>query len=275
MLSYSEKYQSVYSEDWKDLDSLPKDTGGEHRAVPGTEYPAAKNGFYIYLPSGYETSPVKYPALVFLHGSGEAGNSTWDRENLTKVCKNGPPRMIEAGEWDPPVPFIVISPQSMPVYPWWNGIDKTLEALAGDYPIDTTRIYATGLSLGGTAIWETMRLSGDSSKLIAAAVPVCGTPWEYDKKPKDYIGNVRHYPVWAFHGMHDTVVDPGTPQKAVAAINKTDPPFPFRFTLFTGLSHSCWEEVYTSQFKTPTDPDWDFFDSDIYSWMLHYRRIEK
>ncbi|MBN2531378.1 MAG: hypothetical protein JXB88_00730 [Spirochaetales bacterium] len=274
MFSCSVKYQSVYSEDWSELESLPEDTGGEHLAFLGKEYPRAKNGFYIYLPSGYKTSAVNYPALIFLHGADESGNSNWDREILARVCKNGPPRMIEEGEWDPPVPFIVISPQSMSVYHWWHGFIETFKALTQEYPIDKTRTYMTGLSMGGSGIWETLRNKGFSLQ-IAAAVPVCGAAMEYDKKPKDYNRNVRNYPVWAFHGKHDTVVDPDPTQRVVAGINKTDPPFPIRFTLFTELGHSCWEEVYTSKLKTPVDPDCDPFDSDIYSWLLHYRRIKK
>lgn len=272
MLSCSVKYQSVYSEDWSELELLPEDTGGEHLAVLGKEYSQARNGFYIYLPSGYKTSAVKYPALVFLHGSGEKGNSNWDREILAKVCKNGPPRMIEEGEWDPPVPFIVISPQSWSQ--WWDGFRETFKALAEDYPIDKTRAYMTGLSMGGTAIWEVMRLDGDSLQ-FAAAVPVCGTAVEYDKKSKDFNRNVRGYPVWAFHGKYDTVVNPDLTQRAVAGINETDPLFPIRFTLFSELDHTCWEEVYTSKLETPTDPNFDPFDPDIYSWLLHYRRIKK
>ena len=199
MLSCSSKYQTVYSEDWSELELLPDDTGGEHLAVLGKEYSQARNGFYIYLPSGYETSAVKYPTLVFFHGSGEAGNSNWDRENLALVCKNGPPRMIEEGEWDPPVPFIVISPQSMSVNHWWHGFDKTLIALAGDYPIDKSRTYLTGLSMGGSGIWNVMQLRLDKDSIqCAAVVPICGTAREYDENPKQYNRNVRNYPVWAF-----------------------------------------------------------------------------
>ncbi|MBN1700042.1 MAG: hypothetical protein JW881_21205 [Spirochaetales bacterium] len=274
ILSCSATYKSVYSEDWSELETLPEDTGGEHLAFLGKEYPRARNGFYIYLPAGYKTSAVKYPTLLFLHGADEAGNSNWDREILANVCKNGPPRMIEEGEWDPPVPFIVISPQSMSVYHLWYGFEETFNALAEEYPIDKTRAYMTGLSMGGSFIWEVMRNEGGSLQ-CAAVVPVCGTAMYYDRKPKDYIRNVRNYPVWAFHGKYDTVVDPNPAYRAVAGINETDPPFPVKFTLFSGLDHTCWEEVYTSKLETPTDPDFDPFDEDIYSWLLHYRRIEK
>ena len=268
-----DKYKTVYQRNWSDLDQLPPDSGGEHRAVLGSEYPAANNGFYIYLPEGYREAPINYPAIVFLHGSGETGNSMEDPDVLALVLKNGPPMLIESGNWNPPVPFIVISPQTTEKV-FWDGFDKIMDSLIKDYPIDTSRLYNTGLSMGGYMAWGYPAWLGDFAN-IAAAVPVCGSMWEFKKNPKLYSRNLAGFPIWAFHGELDSDVYASADREVVESVNQLNPEFPVKYTEFPGLKHEIWDIVYNSQLNTETDPEYDPFDRDIYTWMLQYRRIKK
>lgn len=268
-----DKYKTILQGDWSDLDSLPPDTGGEHCAVLGKEYPGANNGFYIYLPQGYEQSPVKYPAIIFLHGQGESGNSMHNPEVLSSLLGTGIPKMINKGLWNPPVPFFVISPQTESTK-YWDGFGEILDSLIQKYPIDISRIYATGLSMGGFGVWGYMAGYGDSL-YIAAGVPICGTVFEYEKNPDLYSGNLAGFPIWAFHGENDLTV-PAEPDRAVVeAVNKLNPIFRVKYTQFPELGHNVWNVVYESHLDTKTDPDYDPFDMDIYTWMLQYRRIKK
>ena len=107
------------------LINLPADEGGEQTAQPylSTDAPY---GFYIYLPSGYNSNAeARFPLLVFLHGSGEKGNSSTNANTLDLVLRNGPPRLIQKKTWKPPYSTIVVSPQCHEN--WWDA--KKVDAL--------------------------------------------------------------------------------------------------------------------------------------------------
>ena len=118
--------------------------------------------YLLYLPSDYEKNE-SWPLLLFLHGSGERG------DDLEKVKKHGPPKLIEAGKQ---FPFVVVSPQC-PKDRRWEPIELValLDDLITRYKIDQDRIYVTGLSMGGFGTW---RLAAYAPEKIAAIAPVCG-----------------------------------------------------------------------------------------------------
>lgn len=71
--------------------------------------------FLLYLPKGFTQHPrVKYPLLVFLHGSGESG------VDIDNVKKHGPPQFLDER---PDFPFIVASPQAP--YPRGDSIPRS------------------------------------------------------------------------------------------------------------------------------------------------------
>src|SRR2546430_1789636 len=60
--------------------------------------------YLLYLPKDYgKEASVKWPLLLFLHGSGESGT------DIERVKVHGPPKLIAAGK---EFSFIVVSPQS-------------------------------------------------------------------------------------------------------------------------------------------------------------------
>ena len=66
--------------------------------------------YLLYLPDGYDNdTSKKWPLVIFLHGAGEAG------DDLDKVKKNGPPKLVEAGK---KYPFILVSPHAPPNTGW-------------------------------------------------------------------------------------------------------------------------------------------------------------
>src|SRR5258706_11187501 len=99
------------------LAALPKDTGGVHKAsVLGAD--GSPYGYYVYTPSGYSSNGPRFPLLVFLHGSGEIGNSATDAKALDKILVAGPPHLIQKGTWKPEYPTIVASAQCHDG--WWD-----------------------------------------------------------------------------------------------------------------------------------------------------------
>lgn len=196
--------------------------------------------YLLWLPSDYKKEKSKtFPLLIFLHGSGERGDS------LELVKKNGPPSFVENS---PDFPFIMVSPQC-PIDTRWNtgDLQLMLEKIKHKYRIDPTRIYLTGLSMGGFGTWA---WACGYPNQFAAIAPVCGGG------DVQFARELKNTPVWAFHGEEDPVV----PVKrtiemveAVKAIGGT-----VRMTIYPGVGHDSWVNAYSEE--------------ELYSWLLEHVR---
>ncbi len=197
--------------------------------------------YLLYLPDGYTTDTAKrWPLMIFLHGSGEAGT------DLNKVKTWGPPKLIEAGK---KFPFIVVSPQAPPNTGW---AAEVLRAMLNDvkqkYRVDNDRVYLTGLSMGGFGTWNYSEKFPDD---LAAIVPICGGG-DVSK-----VWQLRHMPIWCFHGAKDDVVPPSSSQQMVDALRKYNPGV--RFTLYPDLNHNSWEVTYNND--------------SLYTWLLSQKKF--
>jgi len=118
--------------------------------------------FLLYLPVGFDPSKT-YPLMVFLHGSGERG----DNPNQIKV--HGIPKAIVEGAQPD---FILVAPQCKTGVDWQSeNLFHLIKGIMNSYPVDSNRVYLTGMSMGGTATWD---LAFDYPELFAAIAPVCG-----------------------------------------------------------------------------------------------------
>lgn len=250
--------------DYKELQNLPKDTGGIHSAVV---YNSTVNpyGYYIYTPSGYEKNDAVYPLLVFLHGSGEKGNSTTDASVLKKVLANGPPKLINAKKWAPKYPMIVVSPQCHDS--GWNPakIHKLIAMIVQNYRINTGRIYLTGLSMGGYGTYSYVEAYADTG-YVAAVVPVCGGG--NTSKAKSY----KNVPLWAFHGDADLTVLVSQSINMVNAINALSPAVKAKLTIYPGVAHDSWTRTYDGSGMGTGKAEYDPFNLSIYDWMFTFRK---
>jgi predicted peptidase len=196
-------------------------------------------GYWTYLPKAAKPA-AGWPLLVFLHGSGERGS------DLNLVKKHGPPKL--AGQKPELESFLMLAPQC-PSGRWWDTvavkdlIDQTLAA----QPIDRSRIYLTGISMGGYATWTLLK---DHPEFMAAAVPICGAG------DPTAVARFKTVPIWTFHGDQDPSVPVQRSIDMVEALKKEKGNI--KFTLYEGVTHDCW----TRTFDNP----------DLYSWLLEHRK---
>lgn len=196
--------------------------------------------YWLHLPAGYDRDPQKrWPMIFFLHGSGERG------DDLQRVKVNGPPKFLDQR---PDFPAIVVSPQ-VDEHGAWNPhlLHGLLARLGGTLRIDTARVSATGLSMGGRGAWAWAIEYPDD---LAAIAPVSG---EGDKRR---VCRIRHLPVWGFHGDKDPIVPYVGHQETMNELRLCGGTP--RFTTYPGVGHDAWTATYA--------------DPALYDWLLAQRR---
>lgn len=109
-----------------------------------------------------------------------------------------------------------------------------LPTLQKKFPaIDPSRIYLTGLSMGGFGAWD---LLARRPEWFAAAVPICGGA------DLETVNTVAPIPIWAFHGARDTTVRPDRSRNMIAALwNVGSEP---RYTEYSTAGHNAWTSAY-------------------------------
>jgi predicted peptidase len=219
----------------------PPTAGQQARSLHRRVTRAFETQYLLYLPAGFEAhGKRRYPLLIFLHGSGEAGH------DLNKLKVQGPPRIVETR---PDFPFIVASPQAADGDLGFDAdvLDALLDELIDRLPIDPDRVYLTGLSLGGE--W-TYGWASAHPERFAAIAPVSGE-WT------DAVAcRLKNVPVWSFHGAQDDVVPLAEDQAMVKAIN--DCGGSARITVYPETGHDAWTQAYATE--------------ELYAWLLQHRR---
>lgn len=218
--------------------------------------PQNQIGYYEYLPPGYESNTDLYPVVFFFHGMGERGNGTTE---LAKIANLGPPRSVRDGY---KFPFILISPQLKSSYGVWPSsyIDEVVEHARSYLRIDPSRMYFTGLSLGGGGTWEYV---ATYPQKVAAAVPVCGG---YNTLSKACIYANNNIPIWASHGDKDGVVPMARTVNMINAINACVPapnPAPI-LTIYPNVAHNAWNFAYRTDNSLHTP--------NVFEWMMGFRK---
>ena len=186
----------------------------------------------------------KYPLVIFLHGSGERGNDNeaqlkWGVMNFA-TDQN---MMLH--------PAFVIAPQCPRNMTWADfnranaklepGPTKPMELLFGlihklikTLPIDSNRIYITGLSMGGYGTYDAIERHPN---LFAAAVPVCGGG------DTSKVSSIIHLPIWIVHGAEDPAVSPQYSLDMLNALTKAGA-HP-GFTQYPEVGHFSWLGAYS------------------------------
>lgn len=204
------------------------------------QYVRAVN-YLLYLPDGYRQDTLKeWPLLLFLHGSGERG------DNLEKVKKHGPPKLIDQGK---KFPFIVVSPQVSEGQGWSSAdLYALLQNCKQKYKVDKNRIYLTGLSMGGFGTWS---LAIEHPEEFAAIVPICGGGDTTD------IWKLRHTAVWCFHGARDKNVPLALDQEMIRALQVYNSSA--KLTIYPDAEHDSWTVTYNND--------------SLYQWLLSQKKF--
>ena len=185
--------------------------------------------YLLTLPEGYDAAGgKKWPLLVFLHGAGERG------DNLELLKKHGPPKLIAAGR---KFEAIVASPQA-PAGEVWNphGVKALVDAIGKQHQVDGSRIYLTGLSMGGFGTFDTL---AHHPGVFAAAIPICGGAGINVLK----FSALRDLPIWIFHGAKDTTVPVSFSEMAAGWFKRAGAPN-VKFTVYPEAGHDSWTQTY-------------------------------
>jgi predicted peptidase len=246
---------------------LAKDKPGLQIPHPLGEIDQQTYGFYTYLPSGYREEGKGSPLLVFLHGVGERGDNLKNPDILRNVLRTGPPYLINAGNWDPNKPMVVVSPQCHETRWFPDQVHRFFHFLLEIYHIDRRAIFLTGLSMGGFGTFQYLE-NYSSHGLVSAAVTICGGGNAANAS------SIRNVPVWAFHGDADIVVPPVYSIEMVNAINATTPKERAKLTVYPDVEHDSWTITYNGSGMGKESRKYDSFDQNIYDWMLGHRQGE-
>lgn len=126
------------------------------------------------------------------------------------------------------------------------------------YRVDTTRIYLSGLSMGG---FITTEMAARYPSQLAAIVPISGVLDNTAVCKQIAEGSV---PVWAFHNKRDPSINISSVENFIAAINQFTPALPPKLTVFDAFGHDAWTEALNPKYKEQ--------GMNVYEWMLQYSR---
>ena len=182
---------------------------------------------YLVQPPAGKKPDKGWPLLLFLHGYGECG------DDIQKVKKHGPPKLI--GRVDALAGCVVVSPQC-PRDSWWRV--EPLKAIVDEVirergDVDQSRLYVTGLSMGGYGVWSFV---SHYPNYFAAAIPICGggnpfnLPNNRPGKKKgirneflpDGLKKANKLPIWTFHGTRDRSVPIKETEMLVKLLKKSN-----------------------------------------------------
>jgi poly(3-hydroxybutyrate) depolymerase len=227
-------------------------------------------GHIVTLPQGYTKDGPGYPLIIFLHGDGERGNQLAD--GLKTVERTGLPQVMLGSYWDKTLPFIVVAPQLFPKDQnggdWYAVRVKEVYDMALKlYNVDTSRVYLTGLSLGGMGTWNALNDSYFKDKI--AATLVSSTSGTIKPENCASVINAGH---WNFYGTTDTYWPLINSQNGVNSYNKCFPFRPAALTLMSGNhSSTVWNKVYENRHNALHIGADGVNYSNIYHWLLSHR----
>lgn len=204
----------------------------------------------------------RYPLVVFFHGAGGRGDDNAgqlkDAGALEAFEKAGlfskrsaylVAGQVPRGEQWVDVPWSTLDHRMPKVSRSMRLMLEVVDAVVADpeNQVDSGRIYAMGLSMGGYATWDAIQRR---PAFFAAAVPICGGG---DQQLGKAIAQV---PVWAWHGDKDGVIKPSRSRDMIEAMKKAggSP----KYTELPGVGHNAWSAAWASP--------------DLWEWLFAQKR---
>ncbi|MEL6534470.1 MAG: alpha/beta hydrolase-fold protein [Bacteroidota bacterium] len=194
----------------------PYGAAGQQVAVTQDVPNGLNHGFFEYLPQDYDATDTnkRYPLMLFFHGAGQKGDGSailgptetqtglgkfiYDVNDNNALRAEDPPSLIaNAGRH---YQAIVISVQYSG--PWVSSANSkaVYEWVKAHYPIDTNRVYFTGLSAGG---FSALQLLANEPQIPAAVLV-------HETASKVYFPNeaAKQVPLWAHYNIRGSFNKP-------------------------------------------------------------------
>ena len=241
-----------------------------------TDSASSAINYYLFTPSASDGTK-KLPLVLWLHGgvksSGVGGPSLAqdafyrDADQKAHPCFVLRPVAIQGQNW--------VSPRgagtgnhAMPAEPSpsMKAALELLDKIMKENPIDASRVYVVGASMGGYGTWDIIERHPEK---FAVAVPICGggDPAQAER--------IKHIPIWIFHGDKDPYVpvkasremfealiaargEQAVVKDEAARIDRSSPDGSLRYTEYKGAGHNpAWDKGLNE----PELMDWIFAKS--------------
>ncbi|MBP7303247.1 MAG: alpha/beta fold hydrolase [Fervidobacterium sp.] len=199
----------------------------------------------------------KYPLIVFLHGVGQRGC-----DNQAQITANEGATIWVTDEIQEDHPCFVLAPQCPENAYWGLGFSTTsakeltpnsllatvaiiIDSIVDKYPVDSDRIYITGLSMGGFGAITLLTLHPEK---FAAGVIMCGGG------NATRLHKIKHIPLWLFHAEDDNTVPVNLSREVVEILKNLGAKevkyteYPKGYMDSLGLdSHESWVPSYRNK----------------------------
>ncbi len=168
------------------------------------------------------------PLIIYIHGLGEQGT-----DNHIQVERHIQPLINTAR--GPQYCAYLLAPQSPTGWFDPGSVVGMINNIIDNNPIDTSRIYVTGISAGGQGTWRTL---AESPNLFAAGVPISGVQ-HLDSAPTIALNGI---PIWAFHGDNDGTVNVSQTRTMISLLEADE--LQPRYTEIPGMGHGSWSNIF-------------------------------
>lgn len=207
---------------------------------------------YRFLKPVSPQSKKTFPLVIFLHGAGERGTDNesqiqhitelfLDPDNRSRyacyvLAPQCPEKIMWASHRREGSRLVMKEEPAMPM----QLLIQLLDKIEKEFPIDRSKIYVTGVSMGGFGTWD---LLARFPNRFAAAVPICGGG---DIQTAQ---QMKHTPVWTFHGAMDNVVSPSQSRTMIKALQ--DAGSKPGYTEYPDVAHDSWTYAYREPHLIP------------------------
>ena len=192
-----------------------------------------------------EQSTTPQPLVVFLHGAGQRGNDNVQQMQHFGAAVLTAPHLkdkscyvlaMQCPKGDQWASYNLSRTTPGPPRAPMTALITALKKTVAEHNIDTSRIYLTGLSMGGYGSWD---LAARHPDWFAAVVPVCGGGHTSTAEA------LTDVPIWAFHGTDDRIVPERATTRMIEALR--DAGGRPAYTPIDNVGHASWYFAYGPQ----------------------------
>ena len=215
--------------------------------------------YQLYVPFNY-SADKSYPLILNLHGAGLRGTDNQRQLGFLDAMMKDPtlaldeaiivmPQCPETDQWvDTNWSLGSYSTASVPESNELAAVVELIGQLQETFPVDASRIYVCGFSMGGYGTWDMLARHSD---LFCAGIPMCGAG---DPSQAQTLAQI---PIWAVHGAKDPTVPVSGSRDMAEAIEAVGGD-KFHYTELPDAEHNVWDYTYANR--------------EIFQWLLSQKK---